>query len=159
MKKIVLVLAFIAGGFFANAQTQYEINAALPTGDFGDFYSFGADIRVNYLFSVGDNAHVGPSIGMLLYFGKDFDGIEVDNVTFLPLTVNGQYVFEDRFVGGLNLGYAVHFTAEDNRSGGFYYRPTFGYKITEKMTAQVSYSGISRDGGTLSSFGLGIVIN
>ena len=158
MKKILLVLAFITGGFFMNAQTQYEVNAAFPTGFFGSYYNFGADFKINYLFSVGDDAHVGPSVGVLMYFGKDIEeGFDIDNSTFLPVGVSGQYVFEERFVGGLNLGYAIHFTPDEPRNGGFYYRPTVGYKITERMTAQVSYSGISRDGATLSHFGLGLV--
>jgi len=164
MKKVLVLFALIAA-FYGNAQTQTELNVGLPTGDSADFVSLGIGLKANYMFPVTDEIKVGPSAGILVYFGKDQEQtigsqtytVEVDPFSYVPLAAAGEYTIDERFVLGLDLGYALSFG--EDREGGFYYRPNFGYLITEKFTAQLAYSAISANGGTISHFGLGLVFS
>ena len=64
MKKIlfVLIVAF-ASVQFTNAQENRfaaEIQAGLPTGDFGDFYDFGVSVNASYYFvEVAESLYIG----------------------------------------------------------------------------------------------------
>lgn len=55
------------------------------------------------------------------------------------------------FFGAADLGYGI---STNGGTGGFYYQPKVGYK-TETMDVFGFYKGISRDGSTVSSFGVG----
>lgn len=160
MKKKLLFIVLLAS-LCITAQTQIELNVAFPTGDTADNVKIGGDFKVNYMFPVTDELKVGPSLGLSFFLEetiKDAFGIdsERDGFFYLPLTARGEYTFSEMFVGGLHLGYAV-FVGEDGAGeGGLYYRPTLGYLITEKISVNVSYTGINQDGGTFSHFGVGL---
>lgn len=156
MKKRILILFALVASLCANAQVQTEINVGLPTGDAADIISFGVDVRANYMFPVTDEFKLGPSVGLLFYVGKEDSD---DGEIYLPVSLRGEYTFSERFVTGLDVGYAFRFSLEEEGGNGVYFKPTFGYLITERFAAQVSYSVISADGGSLSHFGLGFVFS
>ncbi len=154
MKKLFLGAMMIALGFTVNAQGSFNVgvNAALPTGDVKDFFTFALGLEANYLFEVSDTFEVGPSLSYVNYFGED----GVDDFSFLPIAAAARFAAGDSFTLGADLGYAVGLSPDGN-DGGFYYRPMVGYDISENFMLQATYSGISADGETFSSFGLGAV--
>lgn len=52
--------------------------------------------------------------------------------------------------------YAIGISPSGN-DGGFYYRPIVGYKIGDDSQLNISYSGVSVNGGTFSNIGLGVM--
>ncbi|GAB1309307.1 hypothetical protein KH5_19900 [Urechidicola sp. KH5] len=159
MKKF-LVTAVIAvfgiSAFAQNGNFNAGINFGFPTGDASDFSSFNLKVEVNYLFEVSEAFDVGPSMSYSHYFGKEIGstGINWDDVSFLPLAAAARFNASDKFAVGGDIGYAIGLSPSGN-DGGFYYRPLVGYNVTDNIMIQASYSGISRDGGTFSNFGIG----
>jgi hypothetical protein len=153
MRKIILsVLAVFA---FGAAQAQdggfkAGLNLGLPMGDIKDAYSFTVGVDVAYMWSVADKFQAGVSLGYAHYMAKeDF----IDDAGFLPIAATAQYSLSDNFFIGADLGYAVGMSPSGN-DGGFLYQPKVGYQ-TEKYEIFAGYKGISVDGGTFSSVGLG----
>ena len=153
---------------FAGAALQAQegfnlgINFGFPTGDASDVSSFSLGIDANYLWNVAESIDVGVATGFTNAFGKkidlgEFGEVTIDDVQFLPIAAAGRYHITDRFRAGADLGYAVGIS--DGNDGGFYYRPIVAYGITEKIEANFSYTGISLDGGTWSTFVLGFMVN
>ena len=163
MKKTVLFFALVLSGLAMQAQEGFNlgINFGLPTGDAGDISGFSVGIDANHLWSVADSFDAGVATGFTNAFGKSEEilGIEVefDDVQFLPLAAAGRYHITDTFRLGADLGYAIGIN--DGNDGGFYYRPQVGYGITDRIEANLSYTGISLDGGTWSTMVLGILFN
>ncbi len=160
MKKVLLVAVLSVFTFTANAQSfSVGVNVGLPTGDMSDFSSLALGADVNYMFASDTEISFGVSAGVINYFGKDVTilGITVDlgNVTFLPLAGAVRYSLSEKFNLGADLGYAVGIN--DGNEGGFYYKPMIGYRLSEKMELNASYSGVSSDGITASNFGVGIM--
>ena len=159
MKKIVLVLALVLG-VSVNAQEGFKagLNFGAPIGDAGDFASFSLGIDVAYMFEVSDNFDAGIASGFTNGFTDDISilgaTIEVDDVQFLPIAAAGRFKMADKFSIGGDIGYAIGIN--DGNEGGFYYRPTFGYNLTDKIETTLSYTGISRDGGSWDTINLGI---
>lgn len=158
MKKLFLGALMIAFSFSVNAQGSFNVgvNAGIPTGDAKDGYTFALGLDVNYLFEVSDAFEVGPSVSYLTYFGDEIGGFDIDNASFLPISAAARFAAGDAFTLGADLGYALGLSPDGN-DGGFYYRPMVGYDISENFMLQATYSGVSVDGGTFSSFGLGAV--
>ena len=160
MKKLLLlVIAIVAVGFTANAQEgKFNLGGSIgiPTADADSGYDFAFGLEANYLFEVSDAFQVGPSISYSHYFGGDVAGFDVKDASFLPIAAAARFAASEKFVVGLDLGYAVGLSPDGN-DGGFHYRPLVGYNVSEKATVQASYSAVSVDGGTMANFGLGIV--
>lgn len=154
MKKLLLSIALVAFTFAATAQDgkfNLGVNLGLPTGDVSDAYSFVGSVEANYLFDVSDEFQVGPSASYVHYFGEeDF----ISDGGFLPLAAAARFNASEEFVLGADLGYAIGISPDGN-DGGFYYRPMVGYNLNDKVMLQVSYSGVSMDGGSFANFGLG----
>ena len=163
MKKIVLVCTLLLSGLAMQAQEGFNlgINFGFPTGDAGDISSFSLGIDANYLWSVADSFDAGVATGFTNAFGKTEEilgiDVEFDDVQFLPLAAAGRYHITDQFRLGADLGYAIGIS--DGNDGGFYYRPMVGYGITDRIEANLSYTGISLDGGTWSTIVLGFMVN
>ncbi|GFD92932.1 hypothetical protein KUL156_17660 [Alteromonas sp. KUL156] len=151
MKKF-LVVAMMAFGLAVNAQ-ETELNVGgtigLPSGDLNsDLYDVSGAIEANYLFNVAEGFKVGPSVSYLHING---DGPDLG---YLPLAAAARYDVSEKFVVGADLGYGIG-VYQDGQESGFYYRPVVGYKVTEKITIQADYKGISVDGANVATFGLG----
>lgn len=155
MKKILFFISFLLMGFVGQAQGDLRlgINAGLPVGDADSFTSFNLGADVSYLFGVGDSFSAGPMVGVSHFFGKEENGFEVDDITFLPIAATGRIGFNGGFFLGADLGYALGIN--EGNDGGFYYKPKIGYSFG-MMNVNLAYSGISSDGFTTSAITAGV---
>lgn len=164
MKKVLLIAAFAVFGFTSvNAQEggfKFGLTLALPVGDAGDMTSFGAGLDVVYLANVADSFQVGAATGYQHFFGKTetidtgFGTIEFDfdDVQFIPIAAAARFFASEDLFFGADLGYALGL--DDGNDGGFYYRPKVGYNFGN-ISILASYIGVSMDGGSWSSVGVG----
>ena len=151
MKKIILTVAAVFAFGFANAQDgAFKLGAhvGIPMGDIKDASSLNYGLDAAYVWSVADKFKAGVTTGYDVFSGKD----GIDDITFLPVAATGQYSFSDKIFGGLDLGYAVGIS--DNNDGGLLYQPKVGYQA-EKFEVALGYKGIAVDGITVSAVTLG----
>lgn len=160
MKKILLTVVAVLGLAFANAQEggfKAGIHAGLPMGDAGDVYSMNFGVDVAYMWQIAEKFDAGVTTGYSYFSGKSVDlgpfGELKVNGSFVPVAGSGQYSFSDNLFGGLDLGYALY-TGDGEGDGGVYYQPKIGYQ-TETFEVYAAYKGISVEGGSVSSVGLG----
>ena len=150
MKKLLLV-AMMAFGIAVNAQ-EAELNVGgtigLPVGDADNADITGA-IEANYLFKISDQFKVGPTVSYMHFKGDGADS------AFLPIGAAGRFDVSEKFILGLDLGYAIGVRPSDFTQDGFYYRALVGYKATEKITIHVDYSAVVLDNFTPATIGLG----
>lgn len=159
MKKIILTIAFVVAAFTANAQFSLGANFGLPTGDASDLTTFALGVDANYMFESESDVSFGLASGFLTYFGDEVTilntTVDLDNANFIPLAGAIRYGLSDKFSLGADVGYAIG--ANDGNDGGFYYRPMLVYAVGGNTSINLSYSGVSSDGATLSNIGLGIM--
>ncbi|AXG72087.1 outer membrane protein beta-barrel domain protein [Kordia sp. SMS9] len=167
MKKTILaVVAVFAMVFTANAQDgkfEVGINGALPIGDAGDFYTFSVGLDAAYMWNVSDKFDAGVATGFTNAFGDEQSitvfgittTIDAEDAQFIPIAGAARYNVSDDFFVGADLGYAIGIN--DGNDGGFYYRPKIGYNVSERVSLNVSYTGISIDGGSFDTIGLGVM--
>lgn len=154
MKKSLIIVCLILIGYTgADAQSglRLGVNGGLPTGDVEEITNFQAGADIAYRVSVLPLLDVGPLIGYSRFFLEETD-MGLDDIEFLPIAASGRVNFALLLVG-LDLGYAVGLN--EGNDGGFYYRPQIGVKLGP-IGLIGSYSGISRDGGSVNSVNLGI---
>ncbi|MGL6038625.1 MAG: hypothetical protein ACRC0E_07035 [Soonwooa sp.] len=158
MKKLFLVGALALFGAM-NAQSGFKLgaNVGLPVGDASDYSNFTAGIDVSYLWPVSTDFNLGIASGAQMWFGKDqdvpgFGTIKVDNSTVIPIAASGQYRFTPEFSLGVDLGYGI--ATQEGADGGFYYAPKAAYHFGPSEI-NLSYRGISQDGGSVGSVNLG----
>ncbi len=161
MKKVVIVAVLALIGFSVNAQDGLKLgaNLGLPVGDAGDISGFSIGIDAQYMFETAGDFDLGVAAGFTNAFGKtigdDSFSIEIDDVQFLPLAGVARFNASEEMSVGVDLGYALGIS--DGIDGGFYYRPTVGYAVSDNVEINASYSGISLDGGTWSTINLGVL--
>ncbi len=160
MKKIILLLALTVLGFSSvySQGIKLGVNAGVPVGDVSDWTTFQLGADIAYLFPASDLFSVGGLIGYSRYFIDD-DVLspgtmgDVEDFSFLPIAATARFGFENSlFVAG-DLGYAVGIS--EGFDGGFFYRPKVGYSLGP-LAIIASFSGISVDGGDVSSVNLGV---
>ena len=162
---ILTVLLIVASFWTATAQDGMKlgINAALPVGDAGDFYSFGASADLAFIWGVSDNFGAGIVTGFTHYFGKDVDDVfvgdstievEVSDYSFIPVAGTARFNVSESFTLGADIGYALAVT--DGADGGFYYAPRVQYGVSETMDIVLSYRGVSANGGSFDAIALGL---
>ena len=142
--------------FFSQLWWPSKAGLGNLVGDAEPAYGSALSVDANYMFESEGEVNFGVAAAYLTYFGKDIGGVSVDNASFLPLAGALRYGASDKFTLGADLGYAVGL-APDGNDGGFYYRPMVAYGIGENTSINLSYSGVSVDGGTFSNIGLGIM--
>tara|TARA_R110002073_G_scaffold4213_1_gene27906 strand:+ start:46156 stop:46650 length:495 start_codon:yes stop_codon:yes gene_type:complete len=158
MKKlcIIAVLSMIT---FTSVEAQGTFNGGIhlgiPVGDVSDFSGFNMGVDLSYLMEIADGLEAGFATGYSHFTGKDVDfgeiSFEAEDFGFIPLAGTARYGFSDQVFGALDLGYAI---STNGGTGGFYYQPKVGY-IAEMMDIFAFYKGISANGGTVASFGVG----
>lgn len=155
MKKALFLMMFLFGGMLVHAQGDLRIgvNAGIPVGDADEISGFNLGADAAYLFQVSEGFSVGPMLGFSHYFGKEIGGFEIDDISFLPIAAAGRLGLGDSFYLGADLGYAL--ALKDGVDGGFYYRPKVGYNLGA-MALNLSYAGISVDGGSWATLNVGI---
>ena len=162
MKKLLFAAFAVLAFGFSNAQEggfKAGVHFGMPMGDFKDAYGLNYGLDVAYLWNISDDFKVGATTGYSSYSGKTEETtvagftleVEYEDFSYIPVAGTAQYSLTDNLFLGADLGYAV---ATGEGDGGFLYQPKFGYQA-EKFEAYLAYKGISADGGTLSSLGLG----
>jgi len=165
MKKLFFTAAIAVFGFSVmSAQGGFKVGAnfALPVGDAGDVSSFSIGLDAAYLIEVSDKFSVGGATGFTNAFGKTESinifgysvEVDYDDVQFIPVAAAARFNATDALYVGADLGYAIGIN--DGNDGGFYYRPRVGYSFTDMIGANISYTGVSLDGGDWSTIGLGV---
>ncbi|TCI91713.1 outer membrane beta-barrel protein [Tenacibaculum sp. M341] len=157
MKKLFFIIT-IALGLSMNAQEgQFNLGAnfGLPTGNYSNITSFALSVEANYLFDISENISVGPSASFINYFGKEENNVGFGDIQFLPLAAAGRFNISDEFTLGADIGYGIGINTGND--GGFYYRPMLAYNISDDISLQASYSGISSNGQNISNVGLGVM--
>jgi opacity protein-like surface antigen len=163
MKKFIFAaVAVFAFAFSANAQDgkfEVGVNAALPIGDAGDLYTFSIGIDAAYMWNVSEQFDAGVATGFTNAFGDEVSilgiTVEAEDAQFIPLAGSARYNVSSDFFLGADLGYAIGIN--DGNDGGFYYRPKVGYNVSEKVSLNLSYTGIAVDGGSFDTIGLGVM--
>ena len=172
-KQILILVAFFGIILSTNAQSNFElgVNAGVPVGNVvKNFTVFTAGVEANYYFlKLNDNFKLGASAGYLFFKGKSseqednpLEAVSYKDTHFLPLAANLRYTIADKLVIGTDLGYGVGISPKGNE-GGFYIRPSLGYKILESTTLQASFYNIDTKDGTdksqfsFGSFSVGVV--
>ena len=161
MKKGVffILLSVLAFQIHAQEGLKAGINLGLPVGDAGDVSGFSIGIDAMYHWNVTDNFNVGIATGFTNAFGKNIDtgfgNVKIKDVQFLPIAASGRFMPSEEFKVGLDLGYAIGIS--DGNDGGLYYRPIVGYNISTGTELNLSYTGISLDGGSWSTINLGVL--
>lgn len=152
-----MMLAFFA--FTASAQFSLGATFGLPVGDADDVSTFALGIDANYMFASESSTTFGIASGYLTYFGDEVtilgSTVELDNANFLPIAAAVRFATTGKFSFGGDVGYAVGLN--DGNDGGFYYRPMIVFALGDSTSLNLSYSGVSNDGNTLSNVGLGIM--
>ncbi len=163
MKKITLLFfAFISMQMYSQDQFNIGINGGIPIGSVEDASSFAFGADANYLFDLGQNFVVGPSIGFIMFSTEDeIDGVEVEieTPTFLPISASFYFHSpDDKFYAGGELGYAVAISDVDS---GWFIKPTVGYLITDNFKINAFYAGIKTKEPTFAFgyAGLGLTYN
>ena len=131
MKKIILtVIVTIVGIVGLDAQEgTFEVGPYLgaPVGD-SDGYNFNTGATFAYYFNVIPKLKVGPMVGVDHFFGKEENGWDYPDATFLPIAASAKFNFTDRFYAGLDLGYAIG-VSDAAGDGGFLARPQIGFSL------------------------------
>ena len=159
MKKLHLFFTIVIFSAFTAQAQEFKgaVSAALPVGDAADGWSFGITADLTYLFEVGEGFMVGPTAGYKHYFGEDISvagfSNSIEDAQFLPVGGSARFNFTESFFVGADLGYAIGIS--DGLDGGFLYKPFLIYDFGP-VAGLLSYSGISLDGGSFSSFNLGV---
>jgi len=155
MKKLFLVGALALFGAM-NAQSGFKLgaNLGLPVGDLSTVYGFSIGADASYLWPVAADFNVGLASGFQTYFPKsEYKDYGVKNVNLVPIAASGQYRFTPEFSLTVDLGYGFSFS-DGESDGGFYYAPKAAYHFGPSEV-NLSYRGISADGGSSGSVNLG----
>ncbi len=155
MKKLFLVGALVLFGAM-NAQSGFKLgaNLGLPVGDLSTGYSFSVGADAAYLWPVATDVNIGLATGFQTYFPKsEIKDMGYKNVNIVPIAASGQYRFTPEFSLTVDLGYGFMFSNGES-DGGFYYAPKAAYHFGPSEI-NLSYRGISQDGGNGGSVNLG----
>ncbi|GGE31749.1 outer membrane beta-barrel protein [Psychroflexus planctonicus] len=160
MKKLFISLCVLCASYSMHAQSlNLGINAGLPMGDTGDFYTFGAALDANYLWEISEDFSLGGTTGFLYAFGDSFDTaggtFDVENAGYIPLAAAARYSLSEKIVVGTDVGYAIG-VAPSGSDSAFYYAPKAQYAFSETMSGVLSYRSVSVSGVSFDLLTFGI---
>lgn len=154
MKKLLFTFLFLSVfGLTVHAQNDgFRLGAhgGFPFSDAKDFSSFNFGLDASYLFPIKNNIAIGAATGYSSFIGKD----DFDSYSFLPVAVSGRVdtSLKNIFYTA-DVGYAIAFDTDTD--GGLYYQVKTGW-TKNNIDIFAFYKGISADGTSISSFGLGV---
>ena len=154
MKRVMLFIGVLFSTYlFSQEQLNVGVDAGITVGNIEPIskMAFGAD--VNYLFDVSQDFVAGPSLG-IIYFSPEDD--IVDAPMFLPISAALSFhSIDERFYVGGELGYAISLS-DFNDDGGFFIKPTIGYKLSDSLKINAFYAGIKTGSPTYAYAGIGL---
>lgn len=128
MKKLFLTAAFAVFGLTAlNAQFEAGPYLGAAVGD-GDAHNLNVGATFAYYVPIVDGLKIGGITGVDHFFGKDENGWDWPDATFLPLAASAKYNITPKFFVGLDLGYAIGIS-DGAGDGGFLARPNIGFSL------------------------------
>ena len=161
MKKVLIVLALtIVSTSFLKAQDKTSpsanifsvgLEAALPIGTFGDFYSFGIGGSVQGEHKISTNTGLTLNLGYITYSVKSSLGSGHFGV--IPVLAGVKQYFSSSIYGQAQLGAAFGTTSGSGTN--FTYSPGIGFILGKNFDVLVKFVGISggSGGGSLNSIG------
>jgi len=166
MKKLILSLAIVTiATLSANAQTdksssqlKVDIGVAggIPSGSFGDSYSFGIGGYAKGSYNVAENIDLTLTADYKSFTGKTFtvagQSFKAPSLGLFSALAGATYSME----GGFHIDAGLGLGAINNGGGtGFAYRAGVGYLINNMLDITANYNGVSKN-GTLSYIGFGV---
>ena len=167
MKKVLIAIAFTTLLWnYSQAQDKASTNpnvfslgleASLPIGTFGDFYSFGIGGSVQIEHKISQQTGLTLNIGYISYSVKSSLGS--GHTAFIPVLAGVKQYFSPSIYGHAQLGASF-----GSGSGGgtyFTYSPGIGFVISKNIDALVKFVGISggSGGGSLNSIAVRLAYN
>jgi len=162
MKKSFIISAIaLLISFNSHAQSGIGIGGgiSIPVFEASDVSSFGFRLDANFLAEVSSGIYLGGATGFANMFGKEekfpLVTIDHDDFQYIPVAVAARYKLSSEIEIGGDMGYAI--AVSDNWDGGFYYRPIFGYNVSDNFQVNMSFTGVSDSWITWSTFDIGIL--
>ncbi len=158
MKKLFFIAAFAAGSFALQAQDTQPLRfsigleAALPTGNFGDVSSFGIGGSAQADYSVAEKLALTLNAGYISFSGKTINGEKLKASGFVPVMAGFKYNLTEQLYGSAQLG-ATFITEKDSETL-FTYAPGLGYQFSPNFDVLLKYTGFSAKDVELSAVGL-----
>jgi hypothetical protein len=174
MKKVLLSLAIVTiATLSANAQSDSKsgnplkldvgVTGGLPTGNFGDAYSFGIGGYAKGSYNVAENIDLTLTADYKSFSGKTitetFGGQTVSEKApaygIFSVLAGATYLVDGGFHidGGIGFG---SLSAGGGSASGFAYRVGIGYTASEVLDITANYNGVSANGGSISYIGFGV---
>ena len=169
MKKILLLAVFAVAAFTVSAQTEGKgktrfsigLEAGLPVGDAGDFYSSILGGSVKAEIPVASSLFATISGGYTsLSPKKEWKDLGVESAGIVPLKAGLKYFFTKNIYGAGEIGAAVG--TEKGAETLFAWTPGIGisYPVSDKNDVDfgVRYESWSKDGGSIDQIGFHIAL-
>ena len=170
MKKLLLVvIVFTLSVIGVQAQSKDQsftfgggVHLALPTGDFGNGWSFGLGVQLQGELKLADNITGVGTVGYTSFFGKSQTidlgagpvSYKAPSVGLIPILVGARFYPSESFFLGAQIGYGIFTnTGSGSGSSGFDYYPQIGYNASSFQFI-LGYNAVSVTGGTLAHVGL-----
>ena len=169
MKKLLFIVAIAAISTTTFAQKKAAassdskiifslgVEAGLPVGSFGDFYSFGIGGSLQGEYLVAKELGITLNAGYIDYLGKTINGVKVAAAGIVPVMAGLKY----NFTGGpyIHGQLGAGFGTQSGAGTSFAYAAGIGYGFTKAIDAEVKYQAYSNNGATSGTVGLRLAYN
>lgn len=158
MKKTLMIVLLASACYAGKAQKSgfsLGLEAGVPVGENGKPYSHILGGSLQY------EARPDADLGITFSGGYSNWAIKSkyggSSVGFVPLLAGVKYYFSPSVFGHAQLGAAIG-TAKDQGTS-FTYSPGIGIKLSPNIDAELKYTGIANNGGSLNNVGLRLGFN
>ncbi len=183
MKKVFYSLMVVGAALFAAGQATAQetfinvgIEAAVPIGDWSDFYTFGIGASAGAEVGITDNFAVTATVGYTYMMFDDVVKDFYDNASFIPIQVGARYYFDQQRNGlfaevmagvhissikskDIDLGPLGTIEGGKSSSTDFSAAPQIGYFVTENISLAARYQLLFADSDTQSYIGVKVAFN
>lgn len=159
---VVLVVLMLSVNAQSKSEMPFKIGAGamigLPVGDASDIYSLAYGIDLMGEYPVATSFALTLSAGYVDFVKKsdysdmlDALGVKV-KTGMIPVLAGAKYDFSEKIYGSFQIG--ISFLTESGAGNAFTFAPGVGYKVSEKFDLMLKYQSASKDGSSLSFFGI-----
>ncbi|SIQ73521.1 hypothetical protein SAMN05421797_10313 [Maribacter ulvicola] len=161
----VVVLLIGVTSFAQNRNLKIGAFGALPIGDTKEVSKTGFGLDATYLFEVSNKFDVGFATGLSFFKGEKVTLREQGFVAtykykdakYIPITGVVRFNVIKKLYLGADIGYAVGIGK--GIKGGFHYKPRIGYRVTDLIGINTSFTGLKVKNGTWNTINFGIELN